>query len=81
MIYGTSSNFTVQLEPKVTFKDWYGMSPYRIDATFDFSKIPKELHQVFLNRLCNEYNTNREPYVNKPVKQHWLTKLLFTDIF
>jgi hypothetical protein len=82
MIYQSNSNqITYQTEPKVTFVDWYGMHPYRIDATFDFSKIPKELHQPFLTRLVNEYNSNRRTILENQSTEGWLGKILNYKIF
>jgi hypothetical protein len=81
MLYEKSEMvLTVNVEPKVTFKDWYGLYPYTIDATFDFSKIPKELHQPFLVRLVNDYNKHRSITTSQN-KEGFLSKLFNFKIF
>jgi len=75
--------YTVNVESKVTFRDWFGLHPFQIDATFDFSKIPKGLHQPFFIRLCNEYNKNHQGIVHNSSKnsQGWLGKIFNYKFF
>lgn len=71
---------TINVEPKVTFKDWYGLYPYAIDATFDFSQIPKELHQPLLIRLVNDFNKHRNQIISQN-KESFISKLFNFKIF
>lgn len=58
--YSNGQNFTVSVNPIITFKHWFGES-CSPDASFDFSNVPKELHYAYFIRLMNCYNKNQKP--------------------
>lgn len=74
-----AKNYTINIEPKLIFKNWTGFENYPIEATFDFSKIPKELHQSFFNMIANQYYGSTFKQV-KP-QPSMLEKILFYKLF
>lgn len=56
------NNYVIMVEPKVSFETWFGFSNLPVKATFDFSKIPVELHQSLLIALYNQYNNSSRPH-------------------
>jgi hypothetical protein len=72
----TQNNLTIPSKPIVTFKNWYN----GIDASFDFSKIPNELHQPMLNLVINDYNQNHKPLVSNKKEDSSLLSILFRKI-
>lgn len=49
MEYNITNEFVIETKPIVIIQNYID----KIDATFDFSKVPKELHQSYLQYIIN----------------------------